>query len=88
MKPRGYVEFTIVSYLTARPTRDLVRAAEQEITREWWDARHAFERFVWQLVLDESAAGHMTHDTLRPSNLVLDAPSNFALTLSACRSYR
>jgi hypothetical protein len=36
MKPRTYIETTIVSYLTARPTRDLVRAAEQEITVEWW----------------------------------------------------
>jgi hypothetical protein len=57
MKPRAYIETTIVSYLTARPTRDLVRAAEQEITREWWDARQAFELYVSQLVLDESAAG-------------------------------
>jgi PIN domain len=40
-----------------RPARDLVRAAEQEITREWWDAPHAFELYASQLVLDESAAG-------------------------------
>lgn len=57
MKPRTYIETTIVSYLTARPSRDLVRAAEQEITREWWDARDVFELYVSQLVLDESAAG-------------------------------
>lgn len=57
MKPRTYVETTIVSYLTARPTRDLVRAAEQEITREWWDGRQTFDLYVSQLVLDEAAAG-------------------------------
>jgi predicted nucleic acid-binding protein len=57
MKQRVYIETTIVSYLTARPTRDLVRAAEQEMTREWWDLRSAFELYVSQLVLDEAAAG-------------------------------
>ena len=57
MKPRTYVESTIVSYLTARPTRDLVRAAEQEITQEWWDNRHTFDLYISQLVLDEAAAG-------------------------------
>ncbi len=35
MKPRVYLETTIPSYLTAWPSRDLVRAAHQQITREW-----------------------------------------------------
>ena len=65
MKPRTYIETTIVSYLTARPARDLVRAAEQEITREWWDGRDAFELYVSQLVLDESAAGDRDAAALR-----------------------
>lgn len=57
MKSKTYIETTIVSYLTARPTRDLVRAAEQEITREWWDGRAEFDLYISQLVLDEAAAG-------------------------------
>jgi hypothetical protein len=32
-----YLETTIVSYLTAWPSRDLIRAAQQQITREWWN---------------------------------------------------
>ena len=36
MKPQVYIETTIPSYLTAWPSRDLVRAAHQQITREWW----------------------------------------------------
>lgn len=52
-----YLETTIVSYLTARPNRDLVRAAHQEVTREWWATRSAFELYISQLVLDEAAAG-------------------------------
>ncbi len=56
--PTVYIETTIVSYLTAWPSRDLVRAAHQQITREWWETRRAdFSLFVSQLVLDEAAAG-------------------------------
>jgi PIN domain len=58
MPPRVYVETSFVSYLTARPSRDLVIAAHQQITHEWWDVRRAgYELCVSQLVLDEAAAG-------------------------------
>ena len=39
MKPRVYVETSVVSYLTARPSRDVVIAARQVTTREWWEGR-------------------------------------------------
>ena len=58
MKPRVYLETTIPSYLTAWTSRDLVRAAHQQITREWWDSRRAdFDLFVSQAVLTECEAG-------------------------------
>ena len=57
MKPRTYVETSIISYLTARPSRDLVLAAHQQVTRDWWASRGSFELFVSQFVLDEAAAG-------------------------------
>ncbi|MEO5727325.1 MAG: DNA-binding protein, partial [Byssovorax sp.] len=57
MKSRVYLETTIPSYLTARPSRDIVRAAEQEVTRTWWNTRNAFELYVSELVIDEVAAG-------------------------------
>ena len=53
-----YAETTIVSYLVARPGRDLVQAARQELTREWWESRRQdFEIYVSQLVVEESAKG-------------------------------
>ncbi len=58
MKPKVYIETTVVSYLTAWPSRDLVIAGHQQITREWW--RHAgarFELVASQLVIDEARAG-------------------------------
>ena len=46
------------SYLTAWPSRDLIRAGHQQITKEWWQARRAgFDIYISQFVLDEAAAG-------------------------------
>ena len=58
MKARLYLETTVPSYLTAWPSRDLIRASHQQLTREWWARRREdFEVFISQLVLDEAAAG-------------------------------
>lgn len=58
MKKRVYLETTIVSYLTSRPSRDLVLAAHQEITREWWEGRRkSFDVYVSQVVLAEAGDG-------------------------------
>jgi len=48
----------IVSYLTARPSRDLIIAAHQQLTQEWWDTRRGdFNLYVSQFVIRESGAG-------------------------------
>jgi predicted nucleic acid-binding protein len=57
VKPRVYVQTSILSYLTALPSRDLVRAAHQQITLEWWEQRERFELFVSEAVLAESRRG-------------------------------
>ena len=57
MKPTVYVETSIVSYLAARPSRDLLQAARQQITWVWWDGREPYECFASQLVLRECKAG-------------------------------
>lgn len=57
MKPRVYIETTVLSYLTALPSRDLVRAAHQQITLEWWALRDAFELYVSDAVLAEARMG-------------------------------
>jgi len=60
MKPKAYIETSLISYLAAWPSRDLVRAAHQQVTREWWATRESFDLFTSQLVLDEAAAGDET----------------------------
>ena len=58
MKPKVYLETTIVSYLTARPSRDLIIAGHQQITREWWDDhRGNYELFISQPVIIEAGMG-------------------------------
>ena len=58
MKPRVYVETSVVSYPTARPARDIVTAGRQYSTREWWTTAAArFELVVSDLVLREAAGG-------------------------------
>src|ERR1039458_10389339 len=57
MKPRVYLETTIPSYLTSRPSRDLIIAGHQQVTKEWWENRDAFQLYISQLVVDEAAAG-------------------------------
>jgi hypothetical protein len=55
---RIYVESTIPSYVVARPARDLLQAARQQLTRDWWDLqRDKHELFTSQIVLDEIGAG-------------------------------
>jgi len=56
MKPSLYLETSIVSYLTARPSHDLIRAAHQQVTRDWWETRSAFDLYISQFVLDEARA--------------------------------
>ncbi len=57
-KPSVYVETTIVSYLTARPSPSLFTAACQQITRDWWeDRRTGFDLFTSEVVLWEAKDG-------------------------------
>lgn len=58
MKSKIYLETTIVSYLTAKTSRDLVVAAHQQITQEWWETiRSNFDIFISEQVLREAGAG-------------------------------
>ena len=57
-KSRVYIETSIVSYLTARPARDIVIAGRQQATRDWWEnAPTRFELVISQLVREEAAVG-------------------------------
>src|SRR5438105_4888045 len=58
MLPKVYLETTIPSYLTSRPSRDIIIAGHQQATHDWWRKRRLdFELYTSQLVIDECEAG-------------------------------
>lgn len=58
MSETVYIETSILGYLTARSTRNLILAANIEVTKEWWESRRsAFTLYISQVVLDEVARG-------------------------------
>jgi len=53
-----YVESSVISYITARPSRDLVVSARQAITNEWWEQkRKKYDVYISELVIEEIASG-------------------------------
>jgi len=58
MKPKVYIETTILSYLTARPSNDLRAMANQNTTIEWWENRRSeFEIYISEFVVAELSQG-------------------------------
>jgi hypothetical protein len=58
MSETVYIETSILGYLTARSTKDLILAANIEITKDWWESRrNAFTLYTSEAVLEEVAQG-------------------------------
>jgi predicted nucleic acid-binding protein len=58
VRAKVYIETTVISYLTARPRRDVVIAGHQKITRDWWQTyRDRFDLVASQLVVRETSVG-------------------------------
>jgi predicted nucleic acid-binding protein len=58
MGKRVYIETSVISYLVARPSQNLLTAAWQDVTHKWWDSRRLqFELFTSELVLAETSRG-------------------------------
>ena len=70
MKQTVYVETIVPNYLTAWPSRDLVRAGEQQVTRDWWARRSQCELRASSLVLLECRAGDPEASARRLAALV------------------
>lgn len=57
MKPTVYLETSVISYLAARPSRDLIVAAHQQISQTWWETRNDWDLAVSVLVVAEARSG-------------------------------
>jgi hypothetical protein len=66
MKPSIYIETTVISYLTARLSKDLIVAAHQQITQEWWEVSlKYFSPYISPIVFDEISKGDIEAARLR-----------------------
>ena len=53
-----YIETSVISYLRQKPANEVVAAAHQLLTHQWWDTERAnYELVVSQYVVDEASAG-------------------------------
>lgn len=67
MKPKVYVETSVISYLTAWASRDVVVAGHQQVTHDWWkSSQDRFEVLASELVVQEASIGDQdaAHDRL------------------------
>jgi predicted nucleic acid-binding protein len=65
-KQTVYIETTVLSYLTSRPSRDLLVAAHQQVTVDWWENwLPSFQPFISALVIEEISRGDETAARLR-----------------------
>ena len=58
MKEKVYIETSVVSYYTARPSGDLIAAARQKLTHDWWQSRSQYAIYASKLVLLEASRGN------------------------------
>ena len=58
IKEKVYLETSVISYLTARPSLDIVKLAKQELTRQWWEKnKSAYDFYISDPVLAEIRRG-------------------------------
>jgi predicted nucleic acid-binding protein len=58
MKSKVYLESSLVSYLTSKPSRDIIIASRQQVSQAWWETqRSRFSLYISPLVIQEVGAG-------------------------------
>lgn len=60
MKATVYIETSVISYLAARMSRDLIVASHQQISQEWWESKDEWDLYVSALVISEARSGDQT----------------------------
>ncbi len=77
-----YIESSVISYITAKPSRDLIVLARQALTIEWWESkRNKYEIYISELVLQEIASGDPVAAQKRLD--VVSDVQNLEITLAA-----
>ena len=90
MKPIVYIESSVISYLTSRPSADPIKSAWQAVTTQWWNTkRDQVTACISPYVIDEVGAGdpeaaRQRIDMIRPltvldTNTEIEALADFLL---------
>lgn len=59
MKSKVYIETSVISYLTARPSNDIRAMANQNVTIEWWETQRSnYDVFISEFVIAEASLGN------------------------------
>jgi hypothetical protein len=70
VKPKLYIETSVIGYLTSAPVREPLVAAHQQLTREWWQAhRFEYELFTSRIAVEEAIRGNQAEAQLRTQAL-------------------
>jgi hypothetical protein len=57
-KQQIYIETSVISYLVSKTSSNIILAAYQQITRQWWDSQlHYYHPFTSDFVLEEISKG-------------------------------
>ena len=80
-RKRVYIETSIVSYLTARPTSNLLAAAWQKATVDWWDTQKGrFDLYTSDVTMEEAGRGD-SDAAVRRLQVLSQSPANGFLTV-------
>jgi predicted nucleic acid-binding protein len=72
MRQKIYLETSVISYLVSRPSKNLVIAGRQAVTKDMWDIIDNYDIFISDIVIQESSRGD-----LKLAKLRLDALEKF-----------
>ena len=65
-KQQVYIESSIISYVTAKTSKDKIVAEHQQLTKEWWNnSRNSFDCYISQFVIDEIRKGDIEASSKR-----------------------
>lgn len=54
-----YLETSVISYLAARPSRDVLVAGQQRVTWDWWEnEKHRYKLYASEVVVREASLGN------------------------------
>jgi len=65
MKQKIFIETSVVSYLVARTSKNIVTAAHQASTADFWDKLEDYDAYVSDIVIQEASQGDQTQAKLR-----------------------